>query len=687
MKLEEPIIGLNYLEEVPFKDPHNGPRYTCRLCRHTAHLTEMVQHVIGRKHRQNYVETKRPDLVTWDTQNTISQAGKVIRARAEMIERQDGRGNPVLMVKRGSMDKFNTSRVPPRQAQYVDRNVPPSFTKFDNIQHLASDIPPLMDFRQMRYSLKEKNTSSFLAEEPDLNKDRQMHREEDAPCYDRMEDQQRRIEYKESDSQRQVYLDPDYHRKYDKEPQGRAVPEPGGVSRYNSREEMALGTAHREECYSEEAPAYRPYPERDLPKNFCTEETRCGPTQYQISQPLYQERDNPRRFLDRECGRQDGLKRPAWQGSSEPESKRRSFLSPVETETSSERFIHVTDYGHKRRSPPEEEVIPRLGPSTGVSSNSQRQVEVTRSLSDIPEPFRRFLGAGSNKEFIKGKRKSRFSDASAEEMQTAKEMFSDDFEATNSRNCSYSRPFTSELSPPIHGMLHPDIYTETQGPRHSESYQRGVSESENVFDILKNVEIENAEEAGFLKNKLCELLKEFKAKKSGKAGQNIHSRAVVSKDYNVRPASDLSLGHQYETTLREDLDFRQPEGLGFQENHRQRAWEPEKHVPDKWLQVVHYPAYEEPRQPKSNRSRFDEVFGRPGMSPPPTHPDEPLRFPERFQEPMHPREHRLKEDFLNPRICESPLRTEGRSRWDRGPRYSKSLDKITSTLLELVSRK
>lgn len=49
------ILGLNYLDEVPSNDPQAGPRYTCRLCHQTAHLTEMVRHLIGRKHRQKYM--------------------------------------------------------------------------------------------------------------------------------------------------------------------------------------------------------------------------------------------------------------------------------------------------------------------------------------------------------------------------------------------------------------------------------------------------------------------------------------------------------------------------------------------------------------------------------------------------------------------------------------------------------
>lgn len=85
-----------------------------------------------------------------------------------------------------------------------------------------------------------------------------------------------------------------------------------------------------------------------------------------------------------------------------------------------------------------------------------------------------------------------------------------------------------------------------------------------------------------------------------------------------------------------------------------------------------------------------EVFGRPEMSltPRATHPDEPACYPERFQEPMHPRDYRpAGEEFLDIHSSAPPLHMDRGPRMDRGARYSNNLDKITSTLLELVKRK
>ncbi|XP_073319114.1 uncharacterized protein [Pagrus major] len=697
MKFEEPIIGLSYLEELPCINPQDGPRYTCRLCHQTTILTEMVRHVIGRKHRQKYVELKRPDLVTWDKQNIITQGGKIIRARAEIIERQDGRGTPVLMAKKGIEGRSNISRVPPRQRQNRDRNISQSLAK----QNVTSNLPKLMDFQDEfsqrgRYPQGQQNAPPFQPEDPYmLNRARPMHQRKEFLSHDRLGEELRRPDYRESDMCRREYVEPDYPREYEEEyvedPQRRAMLEPVGTPRYDSQTEMPRGQAQHEEYYPEEGPPYRkPYPERDLLKEFYSEEVRRGQVrsaEHQPSQLAYPEGDNHCWSLDRESGRHDSMDRVVRQGSSEPEAKRRSFPAHMQSDSSREHlFSVIRDYGHKIREPYQEEADANPGPSRPGPPNSQRQVEVSRPMPDIPEPFRRFLKrAADDEEQGKRKRKSRFSDATAEEMETTKEMFSKEYGSPNPKFGSRPRPVGTPLRPEIHRIQNPDIYSKSQSPHHTESFQRGGSESADVFDMLKNVEIENAQEADFLKNKLCDLLKEFKAKKSDKNGQNSRGRADISKDYNnLKPNPELPTRYQYETTRREDLDLRRPEQPYFQEDHRERGWEQHEYIPDERLQEYHHPVHGEPRHPNSNRSRYEEVFGRPA-----THPDEPACYPERFQEPMHPRDYQpAAEEFLDSHSSAPPLLMERGPRMDRGPRprYS-NLDKITSTLLELVGRK
>ena len=88
--------------------------------------------------------------------------------------------------------------------------------------------------------------------------------------------------------------------------------------------------------------------------------------------------------------------------------------------------------------------------------------------------------------------------------------------------------------------------------------------------------------------------------------QNSHGRAVVSKDYNnFEPDPELSTRYQYETTHREDLDLRRPEETYFQEDRRERAWEQHEHISNERQQEYHHPIQGEPRQTKSNRSRYE----------------------------------------------------------------------------------
>ncbi|XP_037651102.1 uncharacterized protein si:ch211-13c6.2 isoform X1 [Sebastes umbrosus] len=697
MKLEEPIIGLNYLDELPGNEPQAGPRYTCTLCRHNANLPEMVHHVIGRKHRQKYVELKRPDLVTWNKQSIITHGGKIVRARAEIIERQDGRGTPnvgrveinKLIPKRGIEGQLNISRVLPRQKQNMGRNI--SQPQRDVLPH-----PPDLKDYQDQYSHPGRYPSPlFRPEDPYmLNRGGPMYQQEDPLGQDCMEEEPQRADYSESDMYRQELMDPDYgddeyEEEYVEEPQRRAVLEPGGDPRYDPREEMPHGEAQHREYYPEEAPSYRrPYEERDPLKEFYTAEVRrrgqVRSSEYPPSQPVFPEDDEQRWSLDRESGRHDTINRAGRQGSSDPVANRRSFPTPMENNRSrdGQMFHIIKDYRHQTREPHQEEAVANPGPSRIGPPASQRRVEATRAMSDIPEPFRRFLtGAANDRGQGKRKRKSRFSDATAAEVETTKGIFDDEYGPPHPKFAGRPRPVSEPLR-------HPDRYIESQSLHHTEGYQREGSESRGVFDMLKNVEIENAEEADFLKSKLCNLLKEFKTKKSEKAVEHNHGRAAYTDNNSFSPDLELSPRHQYDTTRREDSDHRRPEDLFFKDNNRGRGWQQHEHIPDKHLQEYHHPVRGEPRQ--SNRSRYEEVFGRHRMSPSPpdTHLDDPTRYPERFQEPMRPRDYPPADDgFLDSHSSAPPLHMQRGVRMDRGPRYSNNLDKITSTLLELVARK
>lgn len=301
---------------------------------------------------------------------------------------------------------------------------------------LTSHLPKLMDFQfknsnQERCPPDQPNGPPSCPEDPYSNQDWQKKKErEDAPSYDHFDAKLRRADYSESNVCRREYTDTDHHRdggeEYVKGPPRTAIIDPG-VTKYNSRVEMRHDQTPDEECYQEmPSPYNRPFPERDYLDERYSDDMKSGQScssEYQPSQQVHSEGNNRRWSLDRESGRHGSLNKTERQGSSEPEAKGRAFTTTVERDLSRGLLFNVHDYGHKSREPRQEEVTANPGPSRTGPALSQRQVEVTSCMSDIPEPFKRFLkGATQDEVHGKRKRKSRFSDATAEEVETTKEM-------------------------------------------------------------------------------------------------------------------------------------------------------------------------------------------------------------------------------------------------------------------------
>ncbi|XP_041867905.1 uncharacterized protein si:ch211-13c6.2 isoform X2 [Melanotaenia boesemani] len=627
----------------------------------------MVCHIIGRKHRLKYIEENRRDLVTWDGLTVRNQGGKVMRAKAEIIERQDGRGTPKAMVRRGPEGKLNISRVSRRQKQKRDQSIS---------QRPIQDVPPLFpelkDYNRRKAAAGFSNMPALYPDEPNMNRNR------DSFSHDRVQEEQQRTDYREGLKYREDYMNPDYHSSYENEyvddPQS-GVLEPRDVPSYDYRKQMPHHQAQDLDYYPEEASSYkRPYPERDALEEFYAEEVRRGQLrshEYQPSQKMYLEGDKQPWSLERESNRHDSANRAHGLGSMEPEAKRRNISTPLESDRSHGNFFDVVkDYHHERSKPYEEETFGLPGPSRAGSSISQRRSEVSSTISNIPEPFQRFLKGGPNNEGS-SKRKSRFSDASPEELEMTKEIFRDEYGPSYPVTGGGPRQAGAPLRPEINVTQYSDPYGELQSQHQPEDFHRGSSESQGVFDMLRNVEIENAEEAEFLKSKLFSLLKEFKTKKLEKTGLDSQSRAGISKNYgDLKLDSQLPRQHRYERSLREDSDHRRPQALDFGSGHRQ-GQKRNEHIFGEQYKEYHHPTYGEPSH--SNRSHYE---------------DEPPCFPELFEDPMCPRVYQpAAEEFYEPRSSAPSLHMEQMGRIQRDPRYSNNLDKITSALLELVARK
>ncbi|XP_029022333.1 uncharacterized protein si:ch211-13c6.2 isoform X2 [Betta splendens] len=586
----------------------------------------MVHHVIGRKHRQKYVELKRQDLVTWDKESIITQGGKIIRARAEIIERQDGRGSPVALVRRGVEGRLNICKVPPREKQNRSRA---QRSNEHNVPPLLPELKGYKEYSSRKFATGYQNTLQFHPDEPNPKRARRMQQSDDPLERDYMEEKLRR----KSDMYREEYIDPDSRRVYKKQyaedpynfsPSSVSL-EPDSVPRYNSREDRAHDQIPDVNYYPDMGPPQRrPFPENDPLKEFYTEEVRRRRGQSAEHQPSHRASLGERQWsLEREPGRHSMI-RAGRQGSSEPEVKRGSFRDYLPKET-----------------------VSYSGPST-----SQLQVDVTRTMSNIPEPFRRFLKGDTNDEGSKRKRTSRFSDATVEEVEMTKEMFGDDYGPP--KFGGYSRGADAPFGSNILGtqLDHP---TESHMNPRGESYQKGALGTDGVFDMLKNIEIETTEDADFLNEKLCSLLREFKSRKLEKNMRNSQGRAV-----NNSLQADL----HYETAHREDSDIRWPD-LCFEDDHRGIG----RREHDNRFIDYHHLGNGEPRY--SNRSHHED--------------DSP--YPERFEEPMYSSDYQPATQSFGTHSAATPLHMEVKPRLDRESRFSNKMDKITSTLLEFVARK
>ncbi|XP_056877564.1 uncharacterized protein si:ch211-13c6.2 isoform X2 [Takifugu flavidus] len=669
MKLDEPIIGLDYLRELSNNDSHGDPRYTCNLCNQTAHLTEMVRHLIGRKHRQKYMETKRPDLVTWNKRESLG--GNICKAKAEMIERQDGRGHPV-MAKRSRNTTFPSPG--DQRWQMENRYKKGSLARQGATLHL----PSLMDFKidcvpRGGSVSKQPNESSFHQEDSyGLEQDCR-----DTSSWGRFEENVQitiKTDHRERDGCKQAHGDPHYRTNY-KEQYGRAeqraVELKPNISNCYSRLEVRLG---RSQSYSrdgscvEEATYRRGYPETDPLDIVRTEEKGIEHGRSSVYKQLYPNDDSRQWSWDRR------------RGSREPESRRRSFSRGVESDQSRDFLVNAQLMeDHNIGKPYTEAAKPGL--SRPGLSNLERKGDVPRFMADIPEPFKRFLkGRSDDIEQGKRKRKSRFSDASIEEVAKTRRMY-EECGPSELKYDSYHSPDHSSLRPRMNETQHSG---HVQSPHHYESYhragERGGSQKEVVYDMLKNIEVANREEAEFLKSKLCDLLKEFMAKKSDNI-EKTPSRAFVSKNFNsLNPDDCLPTRHMYERMLRENCDYRQQvESPNYHEDHRESVWENLAHNMAEEQHSEHSRSMQaEPRYPSSNHSHHEDGFVQSeipsrqvfNLSDAPSYPQRALEPTSSYGDEDHL--------DLHPSAYFQYMEKSGL--------YSSSLEKITSTLLELVKR-
>ncbi|XP_037119769.1 uncharacterized protein si:ch211-13c6.2 isoform X2 [Syngnathus acus] len=645
LKLDEPVIGLSFLEEVLSVNAEHsniGPRYTCTLCNITAHPPEIIHHVIGRKHRQKYIETKRPDLVSWDKQSVMMLTGKIIRTRAEIIARQDGSGRPKTMKNLGHI----MTRVPSWQ-RHTENPQKPSGAHQRKQEFHASDHD--------RFRADPSSRAAFVPAEA-----RPMNVAGRGQTTNPWNQQMAKANDWVRTSSQGKGLDLDY----------RLDDSSTGTKRVEPYRET-------ERAWDQPAESYTNYKKQEANNGFFTEDGRrvfllpgldCQPprqgyqpqrSEYQILRPddQTQRPDYQTQRLDYQTQRLDlqtqgldiqtqhpGLQtqgpdiqtqRPGYQtqrpdyqtqrldfqskspgfqgddlrwssdkgrdvrvGTSVSEPPMRNVC--LSSERPGERF---RDYNHGMC---QAESLP------ANPAGFQTPLEDSRSMSAIPEPFRRFLtGSAGDDASGRRKRKSRFSDATPEEVAVTNRMFND-------------RPPDVKLRCPL----------ESSASGTSQQDTRRLMRHPNQFS-------------------------------------------------QSQPNSPTLLQMSSQRSFRQEPNFRRSkDGYGEERNGGGRNWSNLCDGPHMYQQEVC-------REPSDLDGNLYEGFGQQQMYMT-RHPDERAQCPERFQGDA------LQQQFQQRDLQPSsqgvfnsrspPLDLESPIGMHRNPQYSKSLEKLKSTILEFMSR-
>nr|XP_008111162.1 PREDICTED: uncharacterized protein LOC103279173 isoform X2 [Anolis carolinensis] len=86
---EEPLIGLEYLVEIRFQGKR-FPFYECQLCQFTTEMSPMIQHLIGKKHRNYYLLKHHPDKAKKTPDDYKEEKSVFLRRVAREVEKTEG---------------------------------------------------------------------------------------------------------------------------------------------------------------------------------------------------------------------------------------------------------------------------------------------------------------------------------------------------------------------------------------------------------------------------------------------------------------------------------------------------------------------------------------------------------------------------------------------------------------------
>ncbi|XP_066530071.1 uncharacterized protein si:ch211-13c6.2 isoform X2 [Hoplias malabaricus] len=475
LNLDEPIIGLSALvqqEDVVTEDDKVQLRYRCKICSVEMEMCTMVSHVVSRKHRQKYLQLKRPDLVTWQqNESAQKQPGLVARAKAALVEKQEGWGTPVVL------------HQPNKRKRLQNNNQ--GYGAKDSYTHETERSYSGWDRRGQSAQAEDSYRQSYL--EPDSLL-RPSHYPED-DLYDRSsrEKDTNRRSYPEDNRYQMTYYEDGRQRSFQEDNSTKTPYMKGDISaesfaghgRHHSGK--ISGRSHHDEhqdAFYQDINSRRGWTSNEdvqddfyqgsVPKNKFNESGRSGSGQQMNYQTDMQIQDQLYTSHERRGHGRDEIQRPG-----------KSFHY---TEEGREHFHDV-------------ERSSRSG-SFEVQGYSQRNKDDFGDYTQELVPTKR-------------KRKSRFSDATPiEQALTQKRLAETMIPKKNPRRI-------------------PPDFQSSENRLDSENTNR-----KDVLDMLDEVKIQNMDEANFLKDKLTTLLKEFEAKQTQHVKQNTH----VIRDYSHKSA-------------------------------------------------------------------------------------------------------------------------------------------------------
>ncbi|XP_066572098.1 uncharacterized protein LOC136760554 [Amia ocellicauda] len=669
LKLDEPIIGVHHVVEVDPKQPGNPLKYLCRLCFFEEEMSGVALHLVSRKHRQKYLETHRPDLVTWDENNT-AQLGKVLRAKAEIVERQEGRGviersKKVLDTKQKDRPSFLKLAVQ-SLAREEARNRQPHGSDLDRFSSDADLSRPYykvdLDKLSPEDAGKRQNWEEGLNSRSRMDERGSRYSAQDTDRFSLEHDSRRyRDEFNrdpyEKDRSR-PYHDDDRRRRHHDDDLERRYPENSYSLKQAGEPERKLSRGASPTFYGDGRD--RRYHGDAGERYFNSESTKCYPNQETMGmEDSYGEPSHSSNY-----GRDAVEKRQyeEFPGDGEGGTGKRQMLvshsgrslnlGRNQNEDTSRRLHlegelgrgRVQDDGLERRHTPE--VRSRRYGNYSLQHDSGRRSTEGDSARKLPEAFKRYLSEepgvkemrtgvrGYSEKYPEGGHSNRFTT----ERSTGGYPVEDQLE----RNMDEYPSKRPRLDP----MVQKDAYQESHRP--STNPKLG---QRDILDTLKSIEIESIEDAAFIKDKLCDLLKEFQANKH-KGGPTASANPVISKDYK-----HMSMGPDVP-----QRDHYEDQGTAVRGSVEALQWS------------------------DSQSYKQSTSLGRSSYPEKPHYAQEPQRHTRRLstESPFYP---------SSSSYSDASFSGEARS-WaeDSRPKdlphgKQSSLQKITSTLLELVSRR